>query len=117
MRWMLDEMLPHAAAQILNERGHDAVCVTNTALRSARDEDVYSAAVAQDRIVVTEDESDYARILRQALDAGAPVVPVVVVRKNRFPRGGAMPHGLADALDRWSQQVPSPWPGPHYLSG
>lgn len=116
MRWMLDEMLPPAAAQVLNERGHDAVCVTATALRSARDEAVYSAAVAQDRVIVTEDQSDYARILRQALDAGVPVVPVVVVRKDRLPRGGALPHRLAEVLHRWSLENPTPYPGPHYLS-
>ncbi|WP_423916734.1 DUF5615 family PIN-like protein [Candidatus Poriferisodalis sp.] len=91
MRWLLDEMLPHAAARILNERGHDAVCVADTQLRSARDEDVYGAAVAEGRVVVSEDEDDYARILSHALEAGTPAVPVVVVRKSRLRRGGQCP--------------------------
>ena len=31
MRWLLDEMLPRAAVDALNERGHDAVSVVDIA--------------------------------------------------------------------------------------
>ena len=88
--------------------------VTAAPPRSARDEDTYNAAAAQGRVVVMEDASDCARMLRQTLDAGAPIVPVVVDHKNRLPRGGAMLLGLADALVRWSLENPSPHPRAHW---
>ncbi|WP_419551692.1 DUF5615 family PIN-like protein [Candidatus Poriferisodalis sp.] len=56
MRWLLDEMLPRAAVDALNERGHDAVSVVDIDLRTASDDSVYATAVEQARIVVTEDE-------------------------------------------------------------
>ena len=115
MRWLLDEMLPHATADNLNEQGHDAVSVVETDLRSAADEVVYATAVAQDRVLVTEDEGDFGRILRQAFEAGDEVVPVVVVRRTRLGRRGAMPSNLARALHNWSVENPEPFSGAHYL--
>ncbi len=108
-------MLPYATADILNEQGHDAVSVAETELRSAADEVVYATAVEQGRVVVTEDEGDFGRILRQAFEAGDTVVPVVVVRRTRLGRGGAMPNNLARALHSWSVDNPEPFLGAHYL--
>ncbi|MDE0320361.1 MAG: DUF5615 family PIN-like protein [Acidimicrobiaceae bacterium] len=115
MRWLLDEMLPHMAATILNELGHDAVSVVESELRSAADEVIYATAAEQNRVVVTEDRGDYERILRQAHDAGDAVVPVIVVRRARLGRGGAMPTNLAEALHRWFVENPEPFLGAHYL--
>lgn len=115
MRWLLDEMLPRLAVDVLNERGHDAVSVVDMDIRGASDSTVYASAVEQDRIVVTEDEGDFERILMQAFATGAAVVPVVVVRKARFGRGGSMLYRLAEALHRWSVDNPDPFLGAHYL--
>lgn len=115
MRWLLDEMLPRAAADALNQRGHDAVSVVDIDLRAASDDSVYTTAVEQGRIVVTEDEDDFERILKQAFATSGAVVPVVVVRKTRLGRGGAMPNSLSDALHRWSVENPEPFLGAHYL--
>ncbi|MXX41866.1 MAG: hypothetical protein F4Z53_02315 [Acidimicrobiales bacterium] len=115
MRWLLDEMLPHTTANILNELGHDAVSVVETELRSAADEEIYATAAEQDRVVVTEDRGDFGRILKQSLEAGDALVPVIVVRRTRLGRGGAMPTNLANALHRWSLETPEPLVGPHYL--
>lgn len=117
MRWLLDEMLPRAAVDALNERGHEAVNVVDIDMRGASDDTVYATAVEQSRIVVTEDEDDFERVLMQAFAAGGPVVPIVVVRKARFGRGGSMPYRLAEALDRWSVENPEPFVGAHYLRG
>ena len=115
MRWLLDEMLPRAAVDLLNELGHDAVSVVGIGLRAAPDESVYATAVDQSRVVVTEDEDDYERILKRAFVAGDAVVPVVVVRKARLGRGGAMPYRLAEALHHWAAENPEPYLGSHYL--
>lgn len=54
MRWLLDEMLPPTTAELLNERGHDAVSVQAAGLAGAADPDVFDHAVAEQRLVVTE---------------------------------------------------------------
>ena len=115
MRWLLDEMLPHTTATILNELGHDAVSVVETELRSATDEVIYATAAEHDRVVVTEDKRDFGRILKQAYASGDALAPVVVVRRARLGRGGALPTALAEALHRWSVQNPDPFLGAHYL--
>lgn len=117
MRWLLDEMLPRAAVDALDERGHDAVSVVDLDMRSASDDVVFATAVEQSRILVTEDEDDFERILMQAFAAGEAVAPVVVVRKARLGRGGAMPYRLAEALHHWSVENPEPFLGAHYLKG
>lgn len=113
MRWLLDEMLPRAAVDALNERGHDAVSVLDIDMRSASDVSVYATAVEQDRVVVTEDEDDFERILMRAFASGGGVVPIIVVRKARFGRGSSMPYRLAGALHRWSVENPEPFLGAH----
>ena len=72
MRWLLDEMLPRAAVDALNARGHEAVSVVDIDMRGASDDTVYATAVEQSRIVVTEDEDDFERVLMQAFAAGGP---------------------------------------------
>ncbi len=59
MRWLLDEMLPRAAAEYLNRHGHDAVSVYDLNLAGADDADVFSRAIAEDRVLVTENFADY----------------------------------------------------------
>ncbi|WP_420609671.1 DUF5615 family PIN-like protein [Candidatus Poriferisodalis sp.] len=116
MRWLLDEMLPHAAAEILSRLGHDATSVSAMGFRQAPDSVVYQLALAENRILVTEDRGGFVPIAKADLEAGRPAVPIVIVHRDEFGRHGALPHHLADALNRWSQQVSTPWPGPHYLS-
>lgn len=115
MRWLIDEMLPPAAVAELDCRGHDAVHVNGVGLAGQADPVVFDAAVAQSRIVVTENVADYAALLDQRLRNDEPVVPVIFVRKADLPRRGALAAHLAERLDRWSSAHPDPYLGPHWL--
>ncbi len=114
MRWLLDEMLPPTTAELLNERGHDAVSVQAAGLAGAADPDVFDHAVAKQRLVVTENFADYSLLLMQRLGNDQPCVPVVFIHKPNFPKGGALAVHLAARLDAWAAANPEPYVGPHW---
>jgi predicted nuclease of predicted toxin-antitoxin system len=114
VRWLIDEMLPPAAALGLNRRGHDATHVNDLGLAGQPDPMVFDAAVAQFRIVVTENIADYAALVEQRVRNDEPCVPVVFVRKGDFSRRGALAAHLAARLDRWADANPGPYLGPHW---
>ncbi|MDZ7734264.1 MAG: DUF5615 family PIN-like protein [Acidimicrobiia bacterium] len=114
MRWLLDEMLPRDAAEELVRLGHDAVSVVDVGLAGADDEAVFDLAVAQQRVVVTENFADYATLLEQRQRHDEPCVPVVFVRKTAFPTRGALPSQLATHLHRWAEENPEPYEGFHW---
>lgn len=114
MRWLIDEMLPPAVADHLQQLGHDALGVAAAGLAETDDAVLYAAAVEQDRVVVTENFADFSAVLAQRSAADEPCVPVVFIRKRNFPRGGALAPNLADHLHRWAISNPDPYPGPHW---
>lgn len=107
-------MLPPATASELSRLGHDALAVADAGLSGAADDAVYASALAQNRMVVTENASDYAAMVAQRLAQDQPCVPVVLVRKADHPRGGALAHHLANRLHEWANRNPDPYPGPHW---
>ncbi|MGI9032481.1 MAG: DUF5615 family PIN-like protein [Acidimicrobiales bacterium] len=113
MRWLIDEMLPRAA-ELLNQRGHDVVSVHDVGLTGAADSDVFDLAVADQRLVVTENFADYSLLLTQHLSNDQPCVPVVFIHKPRSPRGGALAGHLTARLDAWAAANPDPYVGAHW---
>ena len=107
-------MLPRAAAEQLNRHGHDAVSVYDLDLAGADDADVFSRAVAEDRVLVTENFADHSLLLRDRLRADEPCVPVVFVHRPDFRSGGALAVRLADDLNTWAAANPDPYVGPHW---
>lgn len=114
MKWLINEMLPPATAGELHTLGHDAVSVVAAGLAGSEDETVYALAVAQHRIVVTENVSDFAALVAQRLANDQPCVPVVLVRKADHPRQGGLAHHLARHLHQWADNNPDPYAGPHW---
>ena len=107
-------MLPRAAAERLNRRGHDAVSVYDLDLAGADDGDVFDRAIAEDRVLVTENFADYSLLLSDRLGADEPCVPVVFVHKSDLPPGGDLAVHLADHLHAWAAANPNPYLGPHW---
>lgn len=106
--FLVDEMFPPAAAALLREKyGHDAVHVGEVGLQGADDAQIAAAARASGRAVVTENVADFA--------AERDVVLLFVLKKN-LPSGAAQAPALAAALDRWAQERPDPYLGPHWPS-
>jgi hypothetical protein len=104
--FLVDEMFPPAAAALLREQyGHDAVHVSEVGLQAAEDAQVAAAARAEGRAVVTENVADFA--------AERDVVLVFVLKKN-LPAGGGQAAVLAKVLDRWANDQPDPYLGPHW---
>ena len=106
--FLIDEMFPVAAAALLRETyGHNAVHVAEIGLRAAEDAHVAAVARGEGRAVVTENVVDF--------DAERDLVLVFVLKKN-LPAGGGHAAALAKVLDRWAQEHPDPYLGPHWPS-
>ncbi|WP_419946182.1 DUF5615 family PIN-like protein [Candidatus Poriferisodalis sp.] len=115
MRFIIDEMFPPAAAGELRRLGHDAVAVAGAELAGASDEFLYETAVAQGRIVVTENVRDFIGLQAERLQAGQPAIAVACVLKRHLPRGSAaLAPALALRLDTWAKANPDPVAGPHW---
>jgi len=105
---LIDEMFPIAAAVLLRDTyGHDAIHVGETGLRAAEDAHVAAVARGEGRAVVTENVADFA--------TERDVVLVFVPKKN-LPSGGGQAAALDKILDRWAQEHPDPYLGPHWPS-
>ena len=106
--FLVDEMFPPTTAALLRDKyGYDAVHVAEVGLKGAEDAQIAAAARAEDRAVVTENVADFA--------AEREVVLLFVLKKN-LPAGSAQAPALAAALDRWANQHPEPYLGPHWPS-
>ena len=114
MKWLLDEMLPARAAELLRDVGEDAVSVVDIGLTATADDTVYEWAVHERRLVVTENFADYATLLRERQVEGRECVPIVFVRRGRLPGRGALPQRLTNKLVAWARANPEPVVGLHW---
>jgi predicted nuclease of predicted toxin-antitoxin system len=94
---LLDEMYPPSLAQRLRDNGHDVVAVLDVqvGMASRSDDDVLAWATRNDRCVVTENVSDFARLAA----LGVQHAGIVFVSAQRFPRTANGLVRLGDALD------------------
>jgi hypothetical protein len=112
LKLLLDEMYSPAVAAELRRRGHDVLSVHDAESSvdpGASGADVFAAAQAEGRVLVTENVRDY-RPLEAAVIAGGLQHAGLVYTSNRgFPRGdpatlGRLVHAL-DALLREGQEL------------
>lgn len=94
---LLDEMYPPVLAQCLRDKGYDIVAVLDVqvGLASRSDDDVLAWAARNDRCVVTENVSDFARLAA----LGVPHAGIVFVSAQRFPRTASGLVRLGDAIE------------------
>lgn len=106
MKLLLDEMYPPAIAGQLCKRGHDAEAVAARAeLRSLPDVEIFSAARAERRTVVTENVADFSVIADRFDEQNQAHHGIVFVNPVKYPRGdtrtiGRMVTALGDLLAR-----------------
>jgi hypothetical protein len=91
-----------------------AVHLADVELLSAPDADVLSRAVADDRVLVTENADDFIALLAEREKAGLPLAAVVIARKPSV-RGRAMHRALAERLVRWARENREPYRHVHWL--
>jgi predicted nuclease of predicted toxin-antitoxin system len=114
VKWLLDEMLPPAAAAELIAKGHDAISIVDIGMPGAEDADILDLAIRESRVVVTENFGDFAALVEQRLSPEERCVPVVFVRRERLPKRGALAVHLARLLDGWAMANPEPYVGLHW---
>lgn len=103
MRLLLDEMYAPTIAEQLRARGRDVASVHDPEYRTPEgepDEEVWSAALAADRVLVTENVQDFRRIETDALARAQPTARLIFTTDRQFPRGDPATIGrLVTALD------------------
>lgn len=107
MKLLLDEHLSPRIAERLRTAGHDAVAVSERDdLRGRPDEEIWQAAVAEDRALVTGDLADFV-----ALAAGGPAgTPLILVSRRGFPRSVEGIGRVVAALEALLAAAPSSAP-------
>ncbi len=77
-------------------------------LRGRPDPEIFDAAVAEGRALVTEDVRDFTLLVRQAAERDQPHPGVIFTLAARYPRTpGAARERLTDALARLLDQHPA----------
>ena len=103
MKLLLDEMYTPTIAEQLRARGHDAASIHDPEYRMLEgepDDEVWSAAIADDRALVSENVQDFRRIEANALAHAQPVARLIFTTDRQFPRGEPATLGrLVSALD------------------
>lgn len=98
MKLLLDEMYPAALAEALRAADIDAAIVAALGLAGNSDPDVFAAAIAQGRAILTENVGDFTRISAEHLDAGNHHPGVVIALSSRFSRRRAGIPALVAAI-------------------
>ena len=65
MRLLVDQNIAARVADLLREAGHDAVHVSELGLQRAEDDEVLRVALAEERVIVSED-ADFGALLARA---------------------------------------------------
>ncbi|MHB8659876.1 MAG: DUF5615 family PIN-like protein [Solirubrobacteraceae bacterium] len=103
MKLLLDEMYDPAIAEQLRARGHDVASVHDASYRQLEgepDEEVWAAALADGRMLVSENVQDFRRLEANALARTQPHAPLIFTTDRQFPRGDPATIGrLVTALD------------------
>lgn len=105
-------MYPPVVAEQLRARGHDVVSVHDPdyrRLEGAPDEEVFAAALAEERALVTENVPDFRLLEADALARGEAHATLVFTSNRQFPRGEPGTIGrLVEALDELVSEAPLP---------
>lgn len=101
MKLLLDEMWTPAIAAALRDRGHEVVAVAERHdLRGLADAAIFDAAVAEGRVIVTENVVDYRPLAADAMRAGRPHPALILTSNRAYPRASRRTAGrLVRALD------------------
>jgi len=106
VKFLIDSMLPPRAADHLAGMGHDATTPSGLGAHNLPDDVLVQLAAAGDRVIVTENASDFAQV---------SACPVLLVLKAWWP-SASLTASLASALDRWAEANPQPGNWAHWLA-
>lgn len=100
---LLDEHYSDEIASQLRDAGYDVIAVVaDPDLRAQPDKEIYHRASTSGRRVLTENIKDFRPLLQQAYANDDPMVPLLLVAPDRFPRGsGRRAAVISAALMAW----------------
>jgi predicted nuclease of predicted toxin-antitoxin system len=108
---LLDEQLSPRIAELLRSRGHDAHSVVDrTDLAGRSDRAILEAAVAEERVVITNNVKDFRPLAAERLARGESHAGLILLPSTRT-RTRAAVQMLADAIDRVLREHPDGLPG------
>lgn len=105
MRLLLDEMYPASLVMALDEVGVDASTVADFRLTGAPDTEVFAAAQASGRAVLTENVADFTRLAADRVLSGGHHAGLLIALSSRFSRRPAGVRPLAAAVQAVAEQV------------
>lgn len=109
MRLLLDEHHDPDVARQLRELGHDVVAVAEREdLRGRSDPDLFAAAIAEQRALVTENARDYVPLAARSAAEDLRHYGVILTSPARHPRRPDARGRLVDALARLLEGRRSP---------
>ncbi len=86
MKLLLDEMYSPRFAEALRAAGVDVCTVVELGLAGSSDPEVFAAAIADGRTVLTENVADFTRVSAEHLLAGHHHPGVLIALSSRFSR-------------------------------
>ncbi len=112
LRALLDEMLPPVIADRLIAAGHDVIAVKAVPELTGRPDDVVlTEAAAQQRILVTLDLADFAKLDEGWKAAAREHRGLIYLSTRTFPLGGGFVGAVVQALDAAARNGTLPPPG------
>ncbi len=112
MRFLLDEDLAPAIAEIARGRGLDVVSVHEVDRRQYTDEEQLRYAAAQGRVLITRNRDDFIRLTVACFHAAAPHPGVLIVPWSLPNR---KPEQVVRALTHWLDRRPTESVSMEYL--
>jgi predicted nuclease of predicted toxin-antitoxin system len=105
VRLLLDEHYSPKIAEELRNRGHDVVSVKDRDdLRGLTDRDLWSRAIAEGRVFLTDNVADFMPLVREAVAGGDPFMGVVFTSPRSMPRSTATIGTYVTKLDQLLHQ-------------
>ena len=104
MKLLLDEMYSPGLAGVLRAAGVDACTVVELGMAGGSDPEIVAAAIAGERVLLTENVADFARISAEHVGAGQHHPGVLIALSSRFSRRAAGIAPLATAVRHIADQ-------------
>jgi hypothetical protein len=104
LKLLLDEMYSPGLAKALRAADVDACTVAELGLAGSSDPEVFAAAIADGRALLTENVADFVRIAAEHLTAGRHHPGVLIALSSRFSRRAAGIGPLVTAISDVADQ-------------
>ena len=110
MKALVDEQLSPRIAELLRDRGHDAEAVADRRdLAGQSDRVIFEIAVAEERVVITNNVKDVRPLAAERLARGEMHAGLILLPSTRIRTRGAVER-LADAIDQILREHPDGLP-------